>query len=99
MYALKLLCEQRVPRDYVDVLLSIKYQPNVVLIDMAHMVAVHGNHRKPGMFSPYEGQVAPATEANIKAAQEGKLTVDMPWLTAWNPSLRAKSSSICSTMS
>ena len=54
VYALKLLCEQRVPRDYVDVLLSIKYQPNVVLIDMAHMVAVHGNHRKPGMFSPYE---------------------------------------------
>ena len=80
MYALKFVVRAESPRDYVDVLLSMKYQPNVVLIDMAHMVAVHGNHRKPGMFSPYEGRVAPATEANIKAAQEGKLTVDMPWL-------------------
>ena len=38
---------------------------------MAHMVATHDNIRKPGMFSPYEGQVAEVTEANIKAAREG----------------------------
>ena len=46
----------------------MKDQPNVVLIDMAHMVAAHGNLRKPGMFSPFQGQVAAATEANIEAA-------------------------------
>ena len=45
---------------------------------MAHMVATHGNIRKPiGMFSPYEGRVAEATEANIKAAREGRPTVEI----------------------
>ena len=39
------------------------------------MVVTHGNIWKPaGMFSPYEGWVAEATEANIKAAREGGLT-------------------------
>ena len=68
------------PRDYVDLLLSMKHQPNVVLIDMAHMVAAHGNLRKPEMFSPFQGPVAAAKEANIEAAKEGRLIVDMPWL-------------------
>ena len=80
VYALKFVIRAEGPRDYIDLLLSMKYQPNIVLIDMAHMVATHGNIRKPGMFSPYEGRVAEATEANIKAAREGRLKVEMPWL-------------------
>ena len=80
MYALKFVIRAEGPRDYVDLLLSMRYQPNVVLVDMAHMVAAHGNIRKPGMFSPYNGRVAPATPENIQAAKEGQLKVDMPWL-------------------
>ena len=80
VYALKFVIRAEGPRDYVDVLLSLNYQPNVVLIDMAHMVAAHGNLRKPGMFGPFQGRVAPATPENIKAAQEGCLKVDWPWL-------------------
>ena len=45
MYGLKCVI-----RDYVDLLLSMKYQPNVTLIDMAHMVAAHGNIHNPIMF-------------------------------------------------
>ena len=76
VYAVKFVIRAEGPRDYVDLLLSMKYQPNVVLIDMAHMVAAHGNLRKPGMFGPFKGRVAPATPENIKAAQEGCLKVD-----------------------
>ena len=43
MYALKFMIRAEGPRDYVDLLLSMRYQPNVVLVDMAHMVAAHGN--------------------------------------------------------
>ena len=63
---------------------GMKYQPNVVLIDMAHMVAAHGNLRRPGMFGPFKGRVAPATPENIKAAQEGCLKVDWPWLAVFS---------------
>ena len=37
------------------------------------MVATHGNIWKPGMFNLYEGRVAEATEANIKATRKGQL--------------------------
>ena len=80
VYGLKCVIRSEGPRDYVDLLLSMKHQPNVVLVDMAHMVAAHGNIRKPGMFGPYSGRIAPATLGNIQAAKEGHLHVDMPWL-------------------
>ena len=80
VYALKFVLRAEGPRDYVDILLSMKHQPNVVIIDMAHMVAAHGNIRKPDMFGPFQGRLAPATAANIQAAQERRLNVDMPWL-------------------
>ena len=77
VHVLKFVLRAEGPRDYVDLLLSMKHQPNVVIIDMAHMVAAHGNIRKPGMFAPFEGW---ATAANIQEAQDGGLNVDMPWL-------------------
>lgn len=80
VYALKFVIRAEGPRDYVDLLLSMEHLPNVVLVDMAHMVAAHGNIRKPGMFAPFEGRLAPLTEDNVTAAKEGKLTVDIPWL-------------------
>ena len=45
------------------------------------MVAAHDNIRKPGMFSPFDGRLVAATNENIRAAEEGKLTISMPWLT------------------
>ena len=48
----------------------MKHQPNVVIVEMAHMVAAHGNIRKPGMFSPFAGRIAATTDANLKPAEE-----------------------------
>ena len=47
---------------------------------MTHMVTVHGNISKPGMFGSFEGQLVPANAAIIKAAQNGQLRIEMPWL-------------------
>ena len=47
---------------------------------MAHMVAVHGNTRSPGMFQPHEGRVDEATSTNIQSARDLSLSVLMPWL-------------------
>ena len=46
VYVLKFVLRAESPRDYVDLLLSMKFQPNVTIIDMANMVAAHGNKRQ-----------------------------------------------------
>ena len=81
VYAVKFVLRTEGPRDYIDLLLSMRHQPNVVIVDMAHMVAKHGNNRMPGMFSPFEGRLVANKEENIKAAEEGSLSVSLPWLT------------------
>ena len=71
VYYLKFLLRAGSCRGYVDGLLSLKHQPNVVIVDMAHIVANHANNtrkednRKYGkadeerrLFFPYEGRVA-----------------------------------------
>ena len=81
VYALKFVLRTEGPRDYVDLLLSMRHQPNIFIVDMAHMFAAHGNNRMPGMFSPFEGRLVAHTEENIKLAEEGRLSVSLPWLT------------------
>jgi hypothetical protein len=68
VYALKFLLRAEGPRDYVDILLSLKYQPSITLVDMAHIVTAHGNAHSSGMFQPYEGRVTEGTSTNIKSA-------------------------------
>ena len=55
VYVLKFVLCAESPRDYVDVLLLMKFPPNICIIDMAHMVVAHGNKRKPNIFSPNDG--------------------------------------------
>lgn len=63
----------------------MEHQPTVVIVDMAHMVATHGNIRKPGMFSPFEGRLAEACVETIEKAESGELMVNMPWIKdIWN---------------
>lgn len=80
VYALKFVLRAEGPRDYVDILMSMKYQPNVTIVDMAHMVAAHGCKRKSNMFHPYCGRLVESTKENIQSAEEGRLTVNLPWL-------------------
>ena len=41
VYYLKFILRVESPRDYVDGLLSLAYIPNIVVVDMAHIVAKH----------------------------------------------------------
>ena len=74
------------PRDNVDMLFSMKHPPNVVVCDMAHMVARHANLRQNDFFSPYQGRVAEPTEENITQAKAKELHIDLSWLEGNNHS-------------
>ena len=80
VYAVKFLLRSESPRDYIDVIRSLKIPPNVFINDIAHMVAAHGNRHHPGLFSPFEGRVAENTPDNIDAALANRLKISLPWL-------------------
>ena len=82
VYALKFILRAEGPRDYIDLLLCFKYQPTIVICDMAHMVASHGNVRQPGMFSPFEGRLAEPSPTMISQAKDGGFVRNMclTWL-------------------
>ena len=80
IYTLKFVLRSESPRDYADLLLSMDHQPNVTVIDMANMLAAHGNKRQPDMFHPHNGMVVAPSEENIKQARDGNLLVSLPWL-------------------
>lgn len=80
VYALKFVLRSESPRDFVDLLLSMKHQPTVVILDMAHMVVAHGNKRKKDMFSPFKGMVVDSTAENIKRAENGEIGISLPCL-------------------
>ena len=46
VYGLKFVLRAESPRDYFDILLSMKHQPTMRIIDMTHMVVAHGNKRR-----------------------------------------------------
>nr|XP_039264229.1 uncharacterized protein LOC120340044 [Styela clava] len=77
---MKFVLRAESPRDFVDILLSMKHQPNITIIDMANMIVAHGNNRKDGMFHPYNGMVVAPTEENISLAENGSLQVSLPWI-------------------
>ncbi|XP_025766090.1 uncharacterized protein LOC109197590 isoform X2 [Oreochromis niloticus] len=56
--------------------------PNVCVYDFARGLAAHTNLRVPDKlpFHPHEGRLAEPTEENVKAAQDGSLKVNLPWL-------------------
>jgi len=80
VYVLKFVLRAESPRDYVNLLLSMKVQPNVTIIDMANMVASHGNKRQRNMFYPHSGMVAEPSRENVDNAKQRPFLVSMPWL-------------------
>ena len=85
VYALKFLLRAESPRDYIDILCSLKYRPNMSIVDMAHMVASHGNRFEEDFFSPHQGRVAADTPDNIEQALNDTFEVSFPWLDTNNP--------------
>ena len=93
MYYLKCLLRSENSRDDIDGLLSMKHIPNVVVIDMGHIIAKHalvsrrGDVQKYGyneegiLFEPYSGRVAdPDNPENVTNAEENNLELSFPWI-------------------
>ena len=80
VYAVKFNIWAESPRDYTDILLSMKHFPNLTLYDFARGLATHANQRVPGTFRPHGGRLLEPTESNIAEANAGELTVNLPWL-------------------
>lgn len=80
--SIKVLVRAESPRDFTDILLSWKHLPNVTIYDFARGLSTHANLRNPNMipFSPHEGRLLEPNDANIAAAEEGRLKISLEWL-------------------
>ena len=96
VYYLKFILRAESPRDYVDDLLSFAYIPNIVVPDMAHIVAKHstrtsnrkddakyyGKGDKEGnIFNPFNCRVAdPEHQDIVQMANGNNHHVSFPWI-------------------
>ena len=80
IYALKFVLRAESPRDYIDLILSMAHQPNIVVSDMANMLVAHGQKRNRDMFNPDNGMVVAPIKENVQEALEGRLEVSLPRL-------------------
>ena len=93
VYYLKFLLRSESSRDYIDGLLSMKHIPNVVVIDMAYIIARHalvsrredvqkyGYNEEGILFRPYSDRVAdPDDSENVTIAKENNLELSFPWI-------------------
>jgi len=80
IYGLKVLLRGESVRDHIDLLLSLRYIPNVVINDIPGMTAKHGNHRNPNLFKPFEGRFVDNNEENVSRLQDGTLEISLPFL-------------------
>ena len=71
------------PRDFADLLLSWAHVPNKVVYDFSSVLARQMNLRAPESvpFAPHEGRLVAPTTQNIGGANEGRLKVNLTWLT------------------
>ena len=96
VYALKFVLRSESPRDYVDILMSMKHQPNITILDVANMVAAHGNNRKENMFHPHSGKVVESTPDNIAKGKNGSKKSRIRPIQKWPiQSQEAKSTFAC----
>lgn len=82
VYSVKFNIRAESPRDYMDLLLSWKHMPNIVVYDFARGLATHGNLREPEKlpFRPHVGRLKEPTEDNIRLSKEKKMSINLPWL-------------------
>jgi hypothetical protein len=73
VYAIKPIIRSESVRDHIDILLSLREAPIVVVSDLAPMIAAHGERRKPGLFWPHDGRLAAPTAENVNLAESGDL--------------------------
>ena len=61
IHALKFVLCAESPRNYIDLILSMAHQPNIVVSDTANMLVAHGQKRNRDMFGVHNGMVAEPT--------------------------------------
>ena len=80
VYCLKFVLRGESPRDYADLLRSLKFPPSISICDIPERLASHVNNCVPGFFSPHDGRLFPITESNLSAAEQGVLEKRLPWI-------------------
>lgn len=80
VYSVKFNLRTERPRDFVDLLLSWKHFPNVTICGCAGTLALHANHRQPGIFGLFQGRLQDPTPQNLKQVSGGSVHVNLPWL-------------------
>ena len=94
VYYVKFLVRAESCRDYIDGILSFKHTPNVVIVDMAHIIASHASVSRRQdvsrlnkgndaglLFFPFDGRVAdPEDPSNVSAAESGDLKLSFEWM-------------------
>jgi hypothetical protein len=58
----------------------MKHQPNITIVDVANLVAAHGNRRKKEMFCPHNGMLVDPTSENVERAKMHQLDISLDWL-------------------
>ena len=104
VYYVKFLIRAESCRDYVDGLLAFKHIPNVVIVDMAHILARHANNARKddiirlgkgnqdgNLFFPFEGRVAdPEDPVAVAESIENRFKNLFPGWTQQTTSLLVK---------
>jgi hypothetical protein len=80
VYALKILIKHESPNDYVDILLSMKHPPPILICDMPDKVSKALAKRNSNMLQPYLGMLAAPTPTNLERAEKGTLKINLPFL-------------------
>ena len=88
VYVVKALLKHESPSDYVDILLSLKIPPAVIICDMPDRIARNLHRRAPALLRPHLGMLAAPTTVNIASAKEKKLKVRIPALSSSSHSIR-----------
>ena len=80
VYCLKFVLRGESPRDYADLLRSLKFPPSISISDIPDPLASHVNSTVPGFFSPNLGRLFPAIRDNIDSVELGILEKQLPWI-------------------
>jgi len=93
-YGIKSLLRAESVRDHipVDMIMSLRYQPTVIMNDLSNLTARHGNRRNADMFSHNDGRLDEATEDVLRQIVQRTYSKSLPFLTTGQYSVQAEKS-------
>jgi len=80
-YGIKSLLRAESVRDHIDMIMSLRYQPTVIMNDLSNLTARHGNRRNADMFSHNDGRLDEATEDVLRQIVQRTYSKSLPFLT------------------